>query len=127
MTRQYASRWKRSSLGRRRSARPSRLPASAWSGSSVSWEGPITDLSPALCTRVPGAARVAHRAHNDALCAEQLSQMRQQYTLTRNRALMGRGQRVQESFSESRSSAAPRDKDRDRFVTKVTTRRETNL
>lgn len=73
------------------------------------------------------AARVAHRARNEPRRAEQLSLMKQQYTLTRNQALMARGQRVQDSFGETRPSSATREKDRDRVVTKVTTRRETNL
>ena len=73
------------------------------------------------------AARIAHRARNEERQAEQLSLMKQQYTLTRNQALMARGQRVQDSFGEARPSNTPRGKDRDRIVTKVTTRRESNL
>jgi tetratricopeptide (TPR) repeat protein len=74
-------------------------------------------------------ARVAHRARHEERQAEQLSLMKRQYTLTRDQALLARGQRVQDSFGEARPSAAgpSREKDRDRVVTKVTTRRETNL
>jgi tetratricopeptide (TPR) repeat protein len=73
------------------------------------------------------AARIAHRARNDERQAEQLNLMKRQYTLTRNQALLARGQRVQDSFGEARPSQALREKDRDRVVTKVTSRRESNL
>jgi hypothetical protein len=73
------------------------------------------------------AARIAQRAHNEERVAEQLNLMKCQYTMTRNQALMARGQRVQDSFVEARPSSAAREKDRDRVVTKVTTRRESNL
>jgi tetratricopeptide (TPR) repeat protein len=73
------------------------------------------------------AARIAHRARNEERQAQQLNLMKCHYTLTRNQALMARGQRVQDSFGEIRPSTAAREKDRDRIVTKVTTRRESNL
>jgi tetratricopeptide (TPR) repeat protein len=73
------------------------------------------------------AARIAHRARNEERQSEQLNLMKRQYTLTRNQALMARGQRVQDSFGETRPSSVPRENDRDRVVTKVTTRRESNL
>jgi tetratricopeptide (TPR) repeat protein len=72
------------------------------------------------------AARIAHRARNEEQLTEQLSLMKRQYTLTRNQALLARGQRVQDSFAEARPQAGVRE-DRDRVVTKVTTRRESNF
>jgi tetratricopeptide (TPR) repeat protein len=73
------------------------------------------------------AARIAHRAHNEELVTEQLSSMKRQYTLTRDQALLARGQRLQDSFCEARPAHVAREQDRDRVVTKVTTRRETSF
>jgi len=74
------------------------------------------------------AARIAHRSRDEAALAEHLSEMKRWYTLTRNQALMMRGQRTHDSLSEVRTNPRLLDSDGDRnVVTKVTTRRDNNL
>jgi len=85
------------------------------------------------------AARIAHKRGDEKTCSEQLSQMKRWYTLTRNSALLTRGQRVQDSLSDMRLGEVStqdakklkkdvkpaEDNDADRpVVTRVTTRRD---
>ena len=71
------------------------------------------------------AARVAQRRRDEASAQKHLGEMKRWYTSTRNPALMARGQRVQDSFSESRATSCSPISDKDRsIVTRVTTRRD---
>jgi len=52
------------------------------------------------------AARIAYKRDDEKTCNEQLSHMKRWYTLTRNPALLMRGQRVQDNLGEVRPSDA---------------------
>jgi len=71
------------------------------------------------------AARIAKRSGAEASCTSHLNKMRRSYALTRNPALMKRGQRVLDSLRvvKARSDKPALGGDRE-IVTRVTTRRE---